>query len=313
MSPALVDPPAQFVTPVLTRMNTTFADFSAGTTGSNTYVSQTENGELILDPTRGAEFSGTTIPSQWTSTLWQTGGTATVGQGVVTLDGARVGTSNTFGSGRTVEFVATFSGQANQNAGFGTNFSNRPWAAFGTTTGGALYTRSSVSTTNQQDTLIPGNWLGSPHLFRIDRGSTTITFWIDGVQVAQHTRTITTNMRPLASDLTLGSGNLIVDWMRMSPYSSSGTYTRVLDAGSIQRWDTVSWLSDLPAGTTMVVSVRTGNTPTPGTGWTSFRTITTSGGSINLRARYLQYRIQMTRTNAITTPALREISFVIQG
>jgi hypothetical protein len=294
-------------------MNTTFADFSAGTTGSNTYVSQTENGEVILDPSRGAEFTGTTIPSQWTATLWQTGGTATVGQGVVTMDGARVGTSNTFGSGRTVEFVATFSGQPNQDAGFGTNFSNRPWAAFGTTTGGALYARSSVSTTNQQDTLIPGNWLGSPHLYRIDWSSTTITFWIDGVQVAQHTRTITTNLRPLASDLTLGNGNLVVDWMRMSPYSSSGTYTRVLDAGSSQRWDTVGWLADVPAGTTLVVSVRTGNTPTPGTGWTSFRTITTSGGSINLRARYLQYRIQMTRTSAITTPALREISFVIQG
>jgi phosphodiesterase/alkaline phosphatase D-like protein len=312
-SPAQTDPPAQFVTPVLTRMDTTLADFGAGTTGSSTYVSQTANGEVILDPTRGAEFTGTTIPSQWTATLWQTGGIATVGQGVVTMDGARVGTNNTFGAGRTVEFVATFSGQANQNAGFGTNFSSRPWAAFGTNTGGALYARSSASTTNQQDTLISGNWLGSPHLFRIDWGTTTITFWIDGVQVAQHTRTITTNMRPLASDLTLGSGNVVVDWMRMSPYASSGTYTRVLDAGSTQRWDTVNWLSDLPAGTTMVVSVRTGNTPTPGTGWTSFRTITTSGGSINLRARYLQYRIQMTRTNAITTPALREISFVIQG
>ena len=313
VSPVQADPPAQFVTPVLMQMNTTLADFSPGTTGSNTYVSQTQNGEVILDPTRAAEFAGTTIPGQWNSTLNQTGGSATVGQGVVTMDGARVGTSTTFGAGRTVEFVATFSGQANQNAGFGTNFSSRPWAAFGTNTGGALYARSSVSTTNQQDTLIAGNWLGAPHVFRIDWGATTITFWIDGVQVAQHTRTITTNMRPLASDLTLGSGNVIVDWMRMSPYSSSGTYTRVLDAGSTQRWDTVSWLADVPAGTTLVVSVRTGNTPTPGTGWTSFRTITTSGGSINLRARYLQYRIQMTRTNAITTPALREISFVIQG
>jgi phosphodiesterase/alkaline phosphatase D-like protein len=313
VSPAQTDPPAQFVTPVVTRTDTMFTEFNGGTTGSNTYVSQTQNGEVILRPARGAEFTGTTIPSQWTATLWQTGGSATVGQGVVTMDGARVGTSTTFGTGRTVEFVATFSGQADQNAGFGTNFSNRPWATFGTTTGGALYARSSVSTTNQHDTLIPGNWIGSPHLFRVDWGTNTVTFLIDGVQVAQHTRTITTNMRPLASDLTLGSGGVVVDWMRMSPYSSSGTFTRVLDAGSSQRWDTVSWLSDIPAGTTMVVSVRTGNTPTPGTGWTSFRTIATSGGSINLRARYLQYRIQMTRTNAITTPALREISFVIQG
>ena len=40
-------------------------------------------------------------------------------------------------------------------------------------------------------------------------------------------------MRPLASDRTNGGGNLVLDWMRMTPYAASGTFTsRVLDAGS---------------------------------------------------------------------------------
>jgi hypothetical protein len=312
-APPPASPPSTFLTPFLSLIETTTADFSAGAQ-SSTYVSETENGEVILNPTRGAEFGGTSVPGPWFVTAWQTGGTSIVSQGVITLDGARAGTDNQFGAGRTVEFVATFSGQANQNAGFGGNFNTRPWAAFGTLTGGGLYARSSVSSTNETNTLIPGSWLGSPHLYRIDWTSTTITFWIDGVQVAQHARAITSNMRPLASDRTNGGGNLVVNWMRMSPYSASGTFTsRVLDAGSVQRWNTVNWLSAPPAGTTLVVSARTGNTATPGATWSAFIPIPTSGSSVNVQARYLQYRVQMTRTNAATTPQLREIAFLIGG
>ena len=51
----------------------------------------------------------------------------------------------------------------------------------------------------------PGELAGLAHLYRIDWGTTTVTFWIDGVQVAQHIRRITSNMRPLASDRTPGA------------------------------------------------------------------------------------------------------------
>ena len=61
--------------------DTTVGDFGGGSPDANTYVSQTDNGELILKPTEGQEFSGGPgLPAGWSSgngAPW-TGGTATV-------------------------------------------------------------------------------------------------------------------------------------------------------------------------------------------------------------------------------------------
>ena len=46
------------------------AEFGAGTTGPDTYVSETANGEVTLKPTVGAEFSGTALPAGWSSCTW---------------------------------------------------------------------------------------------------------------------------------------------------------------------------------------------------------------------------------------------------
>ena len=55
--------------------------------------------------------------------------------------------------------------------------------------------------------------------------------------------------------------------MRLTPYATNGTYTsRVLDAGAVRAWADAAWTADLPTGATLVVSVRTGNTATPGGG-----------------------------------------------
>ena len=49
--------------------DTTVSDFSAGTPGADTYVSETGNGEVILKPTEGQEFSGGPgLPAGWSST-----------------------------------------------------------------------------------------------------------------------------------------------------------------------------------------------------------------------------------------------------
>ena len=48
---------------------------------------------------------------------------------------------------------------------------------------------------------------------------------------------ITTSMRPLASDATPGGGAVTVDWMRLSPYAASGSFTsRIFDAGGPMTW-----------------------------------------------------------------------------
>src|SRR5688572_4561084 len=72
--------------------DTTAADFSAGTLGTATYVGQSANGEVLLAPTVGAEFAGSSLPSGWTGTPWGAGGAATVANGRLTVNGARAGT-----------------------------------------------------------------------------------------------------------------------------------------------------------------------------------------------------------------------------
>ncbi len=85
-------PPASFTTPSASFTDTTVSDFSAGTTGSNTYVSETGNGEVILKPTEGQEFSGGPgLPAGWTGCTWpacsDAPGPATVSGGSLHVDG----------------------------------------------------------------------------------------------------------------------------------------------------------------------------------------------------------------------------------
>ena len=73
-------------------------------------------------------------------------------------------------------------------------------------------------------------------------------------------------------------------------YLPSGTYTSsVFDAGASALWGLASWTADTPAGTTLGVSVRTGNTPTPDGTWNAFAPLT-NGGNVGTNGRYAQYQ-----------------------
>ena len=167
------DPPASFTmpTPSGALTDTTTADFAAGQADAGTYMGEAGDGEVLLAPTAGSEFSGSALPSGWSTTPWQAGGGATVGGGSIAVDGAAVGRRSTFAAGRTLEFAATFSGAAHQHVGFGVDFNSQPWAMFSTAGGGGLFAR-----TNGTSTQIAGNWLGSPHRFRIEWTSTGATY-----------------------------------------------------------------------------------------------------------------------------------------
>jgi hypothetical protein len=52
----------------LAATDTTVADFGAGTTDGQEYIAQTADGEVMLSPAAGIEFSGTTLPVDWSST-----------------------------------------------------------------------------------------------------------------------------------------------------------------------------------------------------------------------------------------------------
>ncbi|HZY83378.1 MAG TPA: N,N-dimethylformamidase beta subunit family domain-containing protein, partial [Gemmataceae bacterium] len=286
--------------------DTTVADFGAGTPDANTLDAQSG---VILKPAAGSEFFGTALPADWTSTPWASGGTATVSGGLLTVDGALARTTALFTPGRSLEFVATFSGDAFQYAGLGTDLSGPPWAMFGTMSGGALYARTNNGTSST-DTPIPGSWLRAPHDFRIDWATSGVTYWIDGIQVASHPIGITASMRPLASDATVGGGVVAVNWVRLTPYAPSGTFqSRVFDAGANVNWLSATWSANVPAGTSLALSARTGNTPTPDGTWTAFAPLASSGVTVGKTSRYLQYQASLATTNPGQTPALQAVTF----
>jgi hypothetical protein len=232
-----------------------------------------------------------------------------VANGSVSVDGATVLAPTTYSAGHTLEFVATFSGAADQNVGFGlTSALLPPFAMFGVKSDGQLYARS-VAPGQLFETPIPGSWFNVPHRFRIDWNAATVVYWIDGTQRLTHTITYkgaTANMRPAITDATVGGVALSVDWMRMSAYAASGVYTSpVYNAGASVTWDKLTWLADMPAsGGTVLVEVRTS---TDATNWTAFKALTPSSNGIGSIGQYAQYRLTLSTTVANTAPAVKEV------
>jgi hypothetical protein len=222
----------------------------------------------------------------------------------------------TYTVGHTLEFVATFRGQPNQNVGFGlTSALIPPFAMFGIKSDGQLYARS-VAPGQSLETPIPGSWLGAPHRFRIDWNPGSVVYWIDGAQKATHSITYPAksgSMRPAIADLTAGDGTVTVDWMRMSAYTGSGVYTSpVYDGGSASAtWLSASWLADVPSGTTVSFQITTGNTATPDGSWTPWANYA-SGATINQVARYAQYRLTLSTTIPNSAPSVKEVVVNIQ-
>jgi len=298
----------------LTKVFTTVADFSGGTVGTTTYVSDTAGGEVILAPTIGTEFSGTALPTGWISTVLAAGGTTVVANGSMTIAGTSVLAPTTYGPGRTLEFAATFGGGNNQNVGLGlTTALIPPFAMFGTKTDGQFYARS-VAPGQAFETPIPGSWFGVPHRFRIDYGTTTVTYWIDGVQKVVHTISYpakSSSLRPAATDLTLDGSTVKVDWMRVTPYAATGSYTSaVFDAAKTATWVSLNWTATTPAGTTVAVKYRTGNTATPDATWTPFTAVTTAGAPLAGTSRYVQFMITETTSVPAQTPVVSDVTIV---
>ena len=285
-----------FTVPGPTLRDTAATDFSAGTT-SATYVSQTADGEVILAPTVGAEFSGPGLPEGWVAVNWNSQGTATIVDGVLLVDGARVANcatpaacaaetlDNTAAAtclpGReSLEFSANYSGDQFQHAGLGQTFSStsEPWAIFSTLSGGMLFARTNTGN-GAIDTPIGVAPLGEFHRYRIDWTPTSVVYYVDGALVATHNVAVAGPMRPVAaSDFNPFGGIVFVDWMRLLPASTPGEFeSRVFDANSLVNWKSIQWQADVPAGTTLQISVRTGNTAVPDGNWSAWLPIAAPG------------------------------------
>jgi hypothetical protein len=317
---ATFDAPS-FTLPGPTLRDTADEDFMAGS-GGGVYVAATGNGELTLAPTLGAEFAGNALPAGWKSTPWSTGGGSSVNNGVLRVDGSRVGTCTDDGNGncneigaytpgRSLEFVATFTGDAFQHAGLAVRFDSgqEPWAIFSTITGGNLYARTNTGS-QLEEFLIGGTYLGSPHRYRIDwNANGTVSYFIDGALIHNSDFVVNGPLRPIAaSDFSVFGGVVTVDWVRLTPYTSAGQFlSRVFDAQTSAIWKSIQWSAKTPAGTTLNISVRGGETANPDDGlWTPFTPVA-APGALDLASRYIQYKVEMTTADPSRTPSLEDI------
>jgi hypothetical protein len=91
----------------------------------------------------------------------------------------------------------------------------------------------------------------------------------------------------------------------------NGTFTStIFDATRNATWSTVSWTASVPAGTTLTVQTRSGNTATPDSTWSQWTTVTNGAAVPDPSARYRQYRVIFTSTTAGLTPILFDITFL---
>ena len=282
------------------------ADFSAGCTDAGAYVAQTLAGEVILTPKVAAEFTGAELPAGWTVAPLVEGGRGTLEDGMLSLDGASVRFEPVMLSPRSLEFSAVFAARPDQHAGLGTNFVDVPWVMFSTRWGRRLYGRTHLL--NVDDKRLPGEWLDAPHRFRIDWNILDIVFSIDDARLAHLMVPMPGYMRPLAANQRLGSQPLLIEWMRLSPYPPSGRFTsRVLDGGTLADWHGATWEADVPEGTSLAMSVRTGDVARPGRSWSPWRRLRRSGDAVTATARHLQYRVDLATTDPTRTPVLRKV------
>jgi hypothetical protein len=286
------------------------------------------DGEVVLEPTLAEEFEGPGLPADWTfADPWPGGSEPTVSGGALVADGGFAGTGDVYGPGRSLEFVASFSGAPFQHVGFGIDYNDQAyWAMVSTgATGGQLYarTRAGGAPDTEQQTPIPVP-IGEPHRFRIVWNATSVEYYVDGslTPVVTHDVTLTPptppgGLRPLVSDFLAApdSGAVSVHWLRMSPHTLEGTFeSGVFDAADRRTfWQTLSSDTVRPAGTSVAFETRTGNTPTPDASWSDWQAVGAGGAVASpFGRRYFQYRATLTTSNAMVTPTIRSVNVTYQ-
>ena len=111
----------------------------------------------------------------------------------------------------------------------------------------------------------------------------------------------------MASDYDPDGSKLTVDWVRVTPYAASTTFTSsIVDAGALVTWTTASLSASIPVGTAVAFSVRYGDTATPDAGWTQFVSVTSE--TLNAQSRYMQYRLALSSTDPSKTPIVSDVT-----
>lgn len=94
--------------------------------------------------------------------------------------------------------------------------------------------------------------------------------------------------------------------------ATSGSYESAVFDSELTpaTWETVSWISTIPGGTTFTLELRSGNVAVPDGTWSAYTAVTMSAGeAIPVPdSRYLQYRVSFTTASPPTSASLDEIT-----
>jgi len=323
-----------FTVPGTTIHDTAYQDFAApDASRSGVYV--TQDGSVVLPPSIGSNFDGTSsqLPQGWVSADYNAGASVHIVDGILEVDGARVATCVTdtsgncvgtetpssttsaiYGPGRAVEFRSRFSNGAFQHAGFAQTMFNEsePWAVFTTAGGGALFARTNTGG-NIKSVALGSQYLGSYHIYRIDWQPARVRYYIDGALVDDEALSVPGPLRLLAaSDFSVGDGDVWVDWIWMvgSPFTAgTGTFvSRVFNANSQVHFGAIQWNASTPAGTSVTMAVRAGNTPTPDGTWSGWTSATNGAFPLADAFQYVQYMAVLSSSDPSVSPELDDVT-----
>jgi hypothetical protein len=128
---------------------------------------------------------------------------------------------------------------------------------------------------------------------------------------------VTSVLRASDGRLYLGTSNRgRVLWLSQG-YAPNGTFvSQVLDAKQIARWGRMLWEGDLPKGTRLTVATRSGNVSDPEEGtWETWSAEFDARQNTQIpspSARFLQYRLTLTSSDAKQTPLVRRVKLARQ-
>jgi VCBS repeat-containing protein len=292
--------------------DTTSADFSAGS-GACVVDPNIGDGAFRLPLTVDEQFEGTGLPFGWAAASWPNrSGYWNVTGGSLFVNQSRAYIDSDFSPGQILEFVATFQPETYQHIGFVSNADfNAPWIIF--STGNSINTLYARTNPGNDSVEIPGNWIGAPHLYRIEWYADQVDFYIDDVLRHSQTVSISGPLRPIVSDINSPTYELSVDWMTMTPYSSPCIYeSRVMDASALVDWLTLDWTGNLPAGTTVEFKTRSGDTLVPDGDWSDWAAVT--GGVVpSPDSQFIQYRATLSSTDSASTPIVEKVQIFYQA
>ncbi len=103
---------------------------------------------------------------------------------------------------------------------------------------------------------------------------------------------------------------MTVDWLRMSPYASRGTFeSRVFDSGkSGTDWISLTSTTQKPAGTEVTFETRSGNSATPDGTWSGWEAVGSGGTIASPSGRYVQYRANLSSPDSSVSPTIEQVT-----